>query len=140
MLADIKPKTKTGIADVVPDDSWINGQDIPADVSGGFDTVFVNLAGAFGPPPPVVWPAPLTPGRYDVVFDANQNRTFDAGDGVDDAVKGTGFVVQSVPVGGIARYPNRFRLITPWIRLAALMAVAAAVVFRLRRQGNQPSA
>ncbi len=126
---------------IVLDAAWNEGDAITADVSGGVDTVTVNANGAFGPPPPVVWPAPLTPGRYDIVFDANRNVVFDAGDGVDDAVLGTGFVVEAVPpppvpVGGIAILPNRFELLAPWIGLAALMGVVvAAVVVRLRRQG-----
>jgi hypothetical protein len=124
---------------VVVDNLWTIGKAITADVSGGVDTILVNANGAFGPPPPVVWPAPLTPGRYDVVFDANRNGLFDDGDGVDDAVLGTGFVVQaiSIPVGGVARYANSFRLIAPWIRSAVLVAVVvAAVLVGLRRYGE----
>lgn len=122
---------------VVVDAAWNEGDAITADVSGGVDTVTVNANGAFGPPPPVVWPAPLTPGRYDVVCDANRNVVFDAGDGVDDAVLGTGFVVEEVPppvpVGGIAFRANSFKLLAPWIGLTAVMGVVvAAVVVRWR--------
>jgi hypothetical protein len=123
---------------VVPDAAWNVQDPIPADVSGGKETIITNANGAFdGPPFPLVWAAAVV-GRYDAVFDANQNVVFDDGDGVDDAVLGTGFVVQEapVPVGGIAILPDRFNLLAPWVGLAALMGVmVAAVVVRLRRQG-----
>jgi hypothetical protein len=121
---------------VVVDQLWIVPMPIPADVSGGFETIVVNAAGAFGPPLPVVWPPPLTPGVYDIVCDANRNGIFDNGDAVDDAVLGGGFVVEIRPVGGIAMLPDRFNLLAPWVGLAALVGVmVAAVVVRLRRQG-----
>ena len=125
---------------VVVDDLWTIGKAITADVSGGMETLIANANGAFdGPPFPQVWAPPLVPGNYDVVFDANRDGLFNDTDGVDDAVLGTGFVVQAppppVPVGGIAILPNRFELLAPWVGLAALIGVVAvAAVVRLRKQ------
>jgi hypothetical protein len=119
---------------VVADDLWTVPKAIPPDVSGGKETVITNANG--GIDNVMVWQHPLTPGDYDAVFDANQNGIFDDGDGVDDAVLGTGFVVKAPPVGGIAIPVSKVGLLLPWIGLAALMAVVAAVVVRLRRQGK----
>jgi hypothetical protein len=85
---------------VVPDAAWAVNDAIPADVSGGKETITTNANGAFdGPPYPMVW-ASAVAGRYDAVFDENQNGIFDGGDGVDDAVLGTGFVVVPSPTPG----------------------------------------
>jgi len=61
------PSTNVDIH-VVPDQDWNDGDPIPADVTGAVETVSVNN-GDVGPV--LVWHAPLTPGSYDIVIDAN---------------------------------------------------------------------
>jgi hypothetical protein len=121
---------------VVIDDLWFEGKAITQDRSGGVDTLVANANGAFGPPTPIVWPIPTFPGEYDIVCDANQNGLFDAGDGVDDAIVGTGFVVQAVAVGGITIPVSKVGLAAPWIGLAAMMGVAVGAAMVIRRRGE----
>jgi len=90
---------------VVPDQDWDDGDQIPQDITGAVETVSVNNGNAG---PVLVWHAPLTPGRYDIVIDANQNGVYDAhADGLDSG--SPGFVVVAdapptppVPVPAIA--------------------------------------
>ena len=63
---------------IVGDLAWNDGDPIPADVSSdGMNTALTDGAGDLGPAN--VWSPPLTPGEYDMVFDANQNGTYDRG-------------------------------------------------------------
>lgn len=75
---------------VVNDTDWQDKDPIPLpDVSGGFETVQADENGSVFA---LVWINPLTVGEYDIVFDANQNGTYDVGiDAVDSA--SPGFVV-----------------------------------------------
>jgi hypothetical protein len=77
---------------IVENLTWTNGMSIPSDVSSdGMNTVAADGDGNLGPA--IVWPAPLTGGEYDIVLDANQNGTYDAGiDQVDDP-NHPGFIV-----------------------------------------------
>ena len=77
----------------VPDQDWNDGDPIPQDVTGAVETV----SAANGDIPPVlVWHAPLTPGRYDIVIDANRNGVYNAAtDGLDSGAPG--FVVVASP-------------------------------------------
>jgi hypothetical protein len=78
---------------VVPDQDWNDGDQIPQDVTGAVETVSVN-GGDISPV--LVWHAPLAPGRYDIVVDANRNGDYDAAtDGVDSG--SPGFVVLASP-------------------------------------------
>jgi len=77
---------------VADKDVWNDG-DLLQDVSGGAELLTLNP----GPEIQVVqvWAAPLTPGSYDVVEDANNNGTYDAGvDGIDSMAE-IGFVVDA---------------------------------------------
>ena len=56
---------------VVPDRDWNDGDLIPADVTGAVETVSVN-GGDIAPM--LIWNAPLTPGRYDIVIDLEPKR------------------------------------------------------------------
>jgi hypothetical protein len=77
---------------VVPDRDWNDGDSIPADVTASVETVSVNGDIA----PVLVWHAPLTPGSYDIVIDANQNGFYNAAtDGLDSG--SPGFVVLASP-------------------------------------------
>ena len=74
---------------VVHDRDWNDGDPIPADVTGSVETVSI-VNGDVGPV--LVWNAPLTPGRYDIVIDANRNAVYDAStDGLDSG--SPGFIV-----------------------------------------------
>ena len=66
---------------IVHDPDWNDGDLIPQDVTGAVETVSV-VNGGVGPV--LVWHAPLAPGSYDIVIDANQNGVYDASaDGLD---------------------------------------------------------
>ena len=51
---------------VVPDQDWNDDDPIPQDATGAVETVSVNDGDIA---PVLVWHAPLTPGRYDIVID-----------------------------------------------------------------------
>jgi hypothetical protein len=84
---------------VVEDRNWSTmnpGDPIPPDVSGGPETVQVNLTGHVFT---LVWPHPLTPGKYDIVFDVGDvqvepNGQYDRWDEIDGFV-GPGFTVEA---------------------------------------------
>jgi hypothetical protein len=121
---------------VVEDRAWTDGDPIPDDVSGRTETVTTKGDGGLGPAD--VWAPPVTPGEYDIVFDANRNGQFDAAtDAVDDP-NHPGFVVQGAqPVGGVVMPVERMELLAPWIELAALVAaapLAGLVVALVRRR------
>ncbi len=81
---------------VVQDQDWNDGDLIPADVTGAVETVSVN-DGKIAPV--LVWHAPLTPGEYDIVIDANQNGVYDAAtDGLDSGSPGFVVVADAPPV------------------------------------------
>jgi hypothetical protein len=84
--------------------------------------------------PTNVWPAPLTHGEYDLVFDANQNGAYDEGIDVVDHPAHPGFVVQAA-VGGQAYPVNKIDLVMPWVVLS-MAVIAAASLVGLRRRRN----
>ena len=108
---------------VVPDQDWNDGNPIPSDVTGAVETVSVN-GGDIAPVR--VWHAPLTPGRHDIVIDANQNGVYDAStDGLDSG--SPSFVVidmPSVPVPALA----------PIGIIALISLLCVAGVGRIRRR------
>ena len=66
------------------------------DVTGAVETVSVNNGDI---DPVLVWHAPLTTGRYDIVIDANQNGVYDASiDGLDSGSPGFVVVPETPPV------------------------------------------
>jgi parallel beta-helix repeat protein len=120
---------------IVGDRAWNDGDAIPADVSGdGMNPgVPTDATGNLGPAD--VWPPPLTPGEYDMVFDANQNGVYDAAIDVVDDPNHPGFVVQrAVPVGGVILPVNKLGLLVPWLGLAALASLAVFTVALVRRR------
>jgi hypothetical protein len=78
--------------------------------------LLVDGSGDLGPSP--VWPPQLTPGEYDLVFDANQNGRYDTATDVVDDPNHPGFVVDDISavidpdVGGTIVYTDPQGLIT----------------------------
>jgi len=82
---------------IVPNLTWVDGMTIPPDLSDdGMDTLSADGSGDLGPAP--VWPPLLTPGEYDLVFDANRNGRYDAATDVVDDPNHPGFVVEPFEV------------------------------------------
>ena len=80
---------------VVHDRDWNDGDPIPGDVTGSVETVSVNNSDVG---PVLVWHAPLTTGRYDIVIDANRNGVYDAAtDGLDGGSPGFVVVPETPP-------------------------------------------
>ena len=74
---------------VVRDQDWDDGDPIPQDISGTVETASVVNGDVRQV---LIWHAPLVPGEYDIVIDANRNRVYDAStDGLDRG--SSGFVV-----------------------------------------------
>ncbi len=119
---------------IVGDLAWADGMAIPPDVSSdGVDTVLTDAVGNLGPA--LVWLPPLTPGQYDLVFDANQNGLYDAAIDVVDDPNHPGFVVEEpLPIGGIVVAVNKVKLLAPWLGLAGLASLAALTVALVRRR------
>jgi len=68
---------------IVNDDTWSDGDPIPARVSGTATSVTSDSSGNI--PPTVGWSPSLTPGMYDIVVDTNGNGVYDANiDALDD--------------------------------------------------------
>jgi hypothetical protein len=114
---------------VVPDRDWKDGDPIPADVSSdGVNTVQADANGSVFA---LVWPQPLTVGEYDIVFDANQNGTYDFGT---DAVDGAspGIVVQERPAAVAAPV-----LTTLGLGLLTVFMVLVAILGLKRRPENK---
>lgn len=120
---------------VVEDREWTDGDPIPADVSGGVETVQTDADGNLLVT--AVWAPTLVVGEYDLVIDANHNGYYNAGiDAVDDPNHpGPGFVVTGAPVGGTAYPVNKLAILAPWIALAVV--IAGAVIFFVRRRPAQ---
>ncbi len=55
---------------------WIDGNAIPARISGTLDSVTSNATGAI--PPTAIWLTPLIPGKYDIVVDVNGDGYYNA--------------------------------------------------------------
>ncbi len=86
---------------VVQDRDWDGGDPIPQDVTGSVETAPV-VNGDVGPV--LVWHAPLAPGSYDIVIDANRNGVYNAAtDGLDSG--SPGFVVVDAPPSPPALVP-----------------------------------
>jgi hypothetical protein len=88
---------------VVNDDDWAVGSPIE-DVSGGFDEVKTN-EGRIVDQPVLIWPAPLTPGKYDIIIDVDNYGELDANEPVDGMEATAGFeaipefTTIAIPVG-----------------------------------------
>jgi len=130
------PNTNVDIY-IVGDLAWSDGMAIPPDVSSdGMNTVLTDGAGDFGPVN--VWPPPLTVGEFDMVFDANQNGTYDTIiDAVDDP-NHPGFTARvpapPVPVGGVIVPVDKLGVVASWMGVVALAGLAALTIALVRRR------
>ncbi|MCW4033133.1 MAG: choice-of-anchor L domain-containing protein, partial [Candidatus Bathyarchaeota archaeon] len=117
---------------------WADGMAIPFDVSSdGMNTVSINPSGGFGPI--IVWPAPLTKGSYDIVFDANQNGQYDAGIDFVDHISLSGFTISGFPtysaaVGGIVVHISKVRILAPWISIFSLFGLIIVALILIKRR------
>jgi hypothetical protein len=127
---DFIPNTDVDIY-VVPDRAWTDGDPIVGDVTGAVETVPTDGAGNLGPVD--VWLPLLTPGDYDMVFDANQNGQYDAAYDVVDDPNHPGLVVRDRPVGGVTLPASGVTLLGPWLLLVGVVGVAVLVVLSRRR-------
>jgi hypothetical protein len=117
---------------IVADLSWSDGDPIPDDVSSDrVKTLTADDYGTIGPA--TVWPAPLTPGEYDLVFDANQNGTYDYGIDAVDHPDHPGFTVRWCSVDGEAYPVDKLSILAPWLALGAVIIVGAGTILRCRR-------
>ena len=80
---------------VVPDGTWQVGDTIPADASGGIETVRTNQWGYIPVTP--IWGQPLSVGEYDIIIDVNQNGKIECCDAIDSNLE-VGFSVTPTPV------------------------------------------
>ncbi len=77
---------------VVPDQNWVLGDIITADVTpDGVEQVIVGSTGVLECTK--IWGRVLVPGNYDIIVDANQDGTYDSGDAI-DGVNNIGFTVR----------------------------------------------
>ena len=141
--SDFPPNSPVDVY-IVPDRAWTLGDPIPLDVSGdGPNTVQTDGAGNLGPAN--VWPPPLTSGKYDMVFDANNfPGQYDEHDVVDDpnhpgfTVNVVGGIVEPVDPsepGETSGESSDGASITTFVALGIGVAVllAAFLVWKLRR-------
>jgi len=90
---------------ILPDLAWSDGMGIPGDVSSdGYDTVMTDSDGNLGPA--LIWPAPVDPGEYDIVFDANQNGVYDALIDYVDHPNHPGFIISECPIAAFTASPT----------------------------------
>ena len=122
---------------VVEDLAWNDGDPIPADVSSdGMNTLTTDDYGNLAPTN--IWPPPLIPGGYDIVFDANQNGVYDASADCVDHPDHPGFVVLPPPsVGGEAYPVNKLAVLAPWVAIGTAIIAASFIVMRRRRAERQ---
>jgi len=87
---------------VVEDTTWSGGMGFPDRVSGTETSVETDVNGDI-PAGIVAWKGPLTPGKYDIVIDRNNNGKYDEGiDALDDEdieVTAGFFVIPELPLG-----------------------------------------
>jgi len=97
------------------------------DVTGAVETVSVN-DGEIAPV--LVWHAPLAPGRYDIVIDANRNGVYNAAtDGLDSG--SPGFIVLANPP---PTPPTDVPVLTPHGIIALVGLLCVIGVSRIRRR------
>ena len=120
---------------------WTAGMPIPSDISSdGINTVTTNPSGNLGPV--MVWPATLTKGSYDIVFDADQNGQYDVGIDFVDHISLSGFTVSWLPtysaaVGGFYASVNSFEVLLPYLALACILGVVATVLVKRNNTSNK---
>jgi hypothetical protein len=115
---------------IVVDDSWSNNMPIPADLSSdGFNTVPIDGVGNLAVT--MIWPARLTIGQYDIVFDTNQDGIYQSGVDVVDDPGDPGFEVFDDPPGsgGSAPvFPNIYIGIAAALGAGALAYLVRATI------------
>ncbi len=74
---------------IVPNKAWSVGDSIGSDVSGGVEIVSTDAFGDIVTT--LIWTAPLTVGKYDIIVDVNQDGVLDANEPVDGLTMGEGF-------------------------------------------------
>ena len=79
------------IVDDKPDAQWVAGTALQ-DVTGGYETITVRYV-CTNCWPTQAWAAPLTPGKYDVVLDFNENGFYDPVTDAIDSLGEAGFIV-----------------------------------------------
>jgi len=90
---------------IINDTTIIQGMTIPPNITNTV-TVTTDENGAF--PPTLIWPAPLTPGNYDIIADCRntgQQGIYDFPDAIDDMeINNTAgfFVIPEIPLGTLA--------------------------------------
>jgi hypothetical protein len=88
---------------IVPDKTdaqWLPGTTLQ-DVTGYVETV--TIYGVCGNCwATLAWPAPLTPGKYDVILDFNQNGKYDPGIDLIDSLDPAGFTVSEIRVDTVS--------------------------------------
>lgn len=78
---------------VTPNRKWERGDPIGTDVStDGVNQVATDDEGEFHCTK--IWADPLTVGMYDIIVDANQDGTYNAGDAIDGRRRNPGFKVR----------------------------------------------
>jgi len=114
---------------VVHDQDWNDGDQIPSDVTGAVETASA-VNGDVGPV--LVWHAPLAPGSYDIVIDANRNGAYNAAtDGLDSG--SPGFIVVANPP---PTPPTDVLALTP-AGIIALVGLPCVIgMSRIRRRFN----
>ena len=99
------------------------------DVTGAVETVSVN-DGRIAPV--LVWHAPLAPGRYDIVIDANQDGFYNAAtDGLDSGSPGFVVVADATIPAGVP-----VPALTPHGIIALVGLLCVIGVSRVRRRFN----
>jgi len=100
----MRPNQKYTII-IINDTTIVEGMTIPANVTTTV-TVTTDENGAF--PPTLIWPAPPTPGNYDIIADCQntgEQGVYDFPDAIDDIeINSTAgfFVIPEMPLGTIA--------------------------------------
>jgi hypothetical protein len=127
----------------VYDSSWTGGESIGGDVGDGMDIIHTDpVDGSIATT--IIWTHPLTIGDYDIVFDVDQNGTFDViSDFVDDPGH-PGFTVMATPppspprrtVGGEVFPVDKAALLLPWLGLSIFLILAAGGLVLIRRQAR----
>jgi len=93
--------TEVGIY-IFPDRAWSNGMSLSCDNLMAITTTDVD--GNLGPE--LIWAAPVIPGEYDVVFDANRNGVYDALIDYVDHPNHPGFIVNECPEAAFTATPT----------------------------------
>lgn len=95
---------------VVEDQTWINNMTIPARIPGTATTVTSLPDGTI--PPTLIWANPLTPGKYDIIIDTDNNTIYtefiDALDDNDVEVTAGFFVVPEFAIGSVMAIASMF--------------------------------